>query len=148
MDPDDHQTVESEPSADVAAAVLRVANLERTLQFYCDVFSCRVAIREADMALLLTPNNFELYVHERSEYVSRGGVGNFGTQHLMWATDNQSEMQRITERLSAYDTSAYSHNVDGMTVLEGRDPDGCRVIVGYPSPRRVPRAVIAERLRG
>jgi hypothetical protein len=35
-----------------------------------------------------------------------------------------------------------------VTVLEGRDPDGGRAIVAYPSPRQLPRTAIAERLRG
>jgi hypothetical protein len=35
-----------------------------------------------------------------------------------------------------------------MTILEGIDPDGLRVIVAYLTPRRLPRTAIAERLRG
>jgi hypothetical protein len=35
-----------------------------------------------------------------------------------------------------------------MTILEGIDPDGFRVIVAYPTARRLPRTAIAERLRG
>jgi hypothetical protein len=66
----------------------------------------------------------------------------------MWATDSQSDMQRITNRLRAYDSVVFSHTVQGMTILEGIDPDGFRVIVAYPTPRRLPRTAIAERLRG
>jgi hypothetical protein len=71
-----------------------------------------------------------------------------GVHYLMWATDSQSAMQRITDRLRAYDSAVYSHTVEGMTILEGIDPDGLRVIVAYPTPRRLPRTAIAERLRG
>jgi catechol 2,3-dioxygenase-like lactoylglutathione lyase family enzyme len=46
MDTDtDHQTTEGDLSANVASWVIRVANLDRSLQFYCDVFSCHVVIR-------------------------------------------------------------------------------------------------------
>jgi hypothetical protein len=55
---------------------------------------------------------------------------------------------RITDRLRAYDSAVYSHTVEGMTILEGIDPDGLRVIVAYPTPRRLPRTAIAQRLRG
>ena len=66
----------------------------------------------------------------------------------MWATENESDLQQITERLRAYDTGAYSHTENGVTFLEGCDPDGARVIVAHPSPRQLPRTVIVERLRG
>lgn len=148
MDTDtDAQTIEGDLSATAASCVVRVANLERSLQFYCDVFSCHAVSREAGMALLLTPKGFQIYLHEVSEFQPRSTVGILGVQWLMWATDSQSELERITERLRAYDTAVYSHNVDGLSIIEGSDPDGCRVIVAYPSPRQLPRTVVAERLR-
>jgi hypothetical protein len=66
----------------------------------------------------------------------------------MWATDSQSDLRRIAGRLRAYDRAVFSHEADGMTILEGTDPDGFRVIVAYPSPSQLPRTVIANRLRG
>jgi hypothetical protein len=55
--------------------------------------------------------------------------------------------ERITDRLRAYDSAVYSHTVEGMTILEGIDPDGLRVIVAYPTPRRLPRTA-TSRLNG
>jgi extradiol dioxygenase family protein len=43
--------------------VIRVSDLEQSVNFYHDVFSCLVGIREADMALLLTPTGFQIYLH-------------------------------------------------------------------------------------
>jgi extradiol dioxygenase family protein len=143
----DRQAHESGVSADVAAIVVRVSDLDRSLKFYCDVFSCRIAVREADMALLLTPQGFEIYLHQNDEFHSRA-AGALGVHLLMWATDSQSDMQRITDRLRTYDSAVYSYTVEGMTILEGIDPDGFRVIVAYPTARRLPRTAIAERLRG
>lgn len=99
------------------------------------------------MALLLTPQGFEIYLHQNDELHGRA-AGARGVHHLMWATDSQSVLQRITDRLRAYDSAVYSYTVEGMTILEGIDPDGFRVIVGYPTPRQLPRAAIVERLRG
>jgi catechol 2,3-dioxygenase-like lactoylglutathione lyase family enzyme len=141
------QTPDSEISVDVVSTVVRVRELDRSLKFYCDVFSCRVVVREADMALLLTPKGFEIYLLQKDELHTHG-AGALGVHYLMWATDSQSAMQRITDRLRAYDSAVYSHTVEGMTILEGIDPDGLRVIVAYPTPRRLPRTAIAERLRG
>jgi hypothetical protein len=67
----DRQALESGVSVDVVAIVVRVSDLDRSLKFYCDVFSCRVAVREADMALLLTPQGFEIYLHRNDEFHSR-----------------------------------------------------------------------------
>ncbi len=141
------QTPQPAISAHVASCVIRVSHLDRSLKFYSDVFSCRVAIRQADTALLLTPNGFQLYLHARESFRHRG-AGGLGTQYLMWATESESDLQRITQRLQAYDTAAYSHTENGVTFLEGCDPDGGRVIVAHPSPHQLPRTVIAERLRG
>ena len=143
----DRQAHESGASVDVVAIVVRVSDLDRSLKFYCDVFSCRVAVREPDMALLLTPQGFEIYLHHNDEFHSRA-AGTLGVHFPMWATDSQSDMQRITDRLRAYDSAVYSYTVEGMTILEGIDPDGFRVIVAYPTPRELPRTAIAERLRG
>jgi hypothetical protein len=47
----------------------------------------------------------------------------------MWATDSQPEIQRVTDRLRAHDSAVFSRTVAGITILEGTDPDGFRVIV-------------------
>jgi catechol 2,3-dioxygenase-like lactoylglutathione lyase family enzyme len=93
----DRQAHESGVSVDVVAIVVRVSDLDRSLTFYCDVFSCRVAVREADMALLFTPRGFEIYLHQNDEFHSRA-AGALGVHHLMWATDSQSDLRRITDR--------------------------------------------------
>jgi len=143
----DHRITDDEPGANVASCVVRVADLDRSLRFYCDVFSCRVVSHDSDMALLLTPRGFQIYLHERSGLQRRGVGGVPGVQYAMWATDSPAELQRIADRLRRYDSSVYSHTVDGLAIIEGSDPDKCRVIVAYPSPQRLPRTVIAERLR-
>ncbi len=134
-------------AVEVASCVIRVSELDRSLKFYCDVFSCKVLIQELDMALLLAPNGFQLYLHADLRFRHRG-PGAIGVQYLMWATDNESDLQRITQRLRAYDVAAYSYTQGGVTFVEGCDPDKERVIVAYPSPRQLPREVIAKRLRG
>jgi catechol 2,3-dioxygenase-like lactoylglutathione lyase family enzyme len=143
----DDQTRQREISVDVASCVVRVSDLDRSLKFYCDVFSCRLAIREADVALLLTPKGFQIYLNQRDQFPRRG-AGVRGVDYLMWATDSQSDLQRIAGRLRALACAVFSHEADGMTILEGTDSDGFRVIVAYPSPSQLPRTVIANPLRG
>jgi len=67
MDADrDSSAPRPEISAHVASCVIRVRELDPSLKFYCDVFSCNVAVREADMALLVAPNGFHIYLHAPS----------------------------------------------------------------------------------
>jgi catechol-2,3-dioxygenase len=134
-------------SVHVASCVIRVSDLDQSANFYRDVFSCEVSIREKDMALLLTPNGFQIYLHAQPSFRWRG-VGTIGVSYLMWATDSQSELQLITQRLRAYDPAVFTHTENGVTFLEGCDPDGRRIVVAHPSPHQLPRNVIAERLRG
>ena len=138
---------QAEISAHVASAVIRVSDLDRSLRFYCDVFSCRVLIHAADTALLLAPNGFQLYLQAR-DWLHRRRASAVGVQYLMWAADSQSDLARIRQRLHTYDTAVFTHTENGITFLEGCDPDGARVIVAHPGPRRLPRTIIAERLRG
>jgi catechol 2,3-dioxygenase-like lactoylglutathione lyase family enzyme len=134
-------------STTVSSAVIWVADLSRSVNFYRDVFCCRVALREPDTALLLTPDGFQIYLHEAGT-ARRPRLTPTGIQHLMWATDSESELARVTSRLRAHDPSTYTYIEQGVTFVEGCDPDRGRVIVAYPSPSRHPRELIASRLRG
>ncbi len=143
----DNRSPRPEVSAHVASCVIRVSELERSVNFYRDVFSCRVGVREKDMALLLTPTGFQLYLHAQRS-LRRRSAGTIGVSYLMWATDSQADLEVITQRLRAYDPAVFTHTDNGVTFLEGCDPDGRRVIVAHPSPHQLPRTVISSRLRG
>ena len=131
----------------VASTVMRVADLDRSVDFYRDVFCCRVALREPDTALLLTPDGFQIYLHSTGPS-RRPRLAPIGIQYLMWATDSQDELERVTTRLRAHDRATYTYTENGLTFVEGCDPDHGRVLVAYPSPSRLPRELIASRLRG
>ena len=135
MDADrDSNAPRPEISAHVASCVIRVGELDPSLKFYCDVFSCNVAVRETDMALLVAPNGFHIYLHAPSR---RRAAGTAGVQYLLWATDTESDLQEFAQRLRAYDPAVFSHTENGVTVID---------LIGYPSPLQLPRTVIAARL--
>src|SRR5262245_37478666 len=98
----------------VASTVMRVADLDRSVNFYRDVFCCRVALREPDSALLLTPDGFQIYLHS-SGLSRRPRLAPIGIQYLMWATDSQAELERVTTRLRAHDLSTYTYTENGVT---------------------------------
>jgi hypothetical protein len=134
-------------TATVASSLVTVSDLARSTNFYCDVFSCRVALHEQDTALLLTPGGFQIYLRSKGPS-RRQRTGATGIQDLMWATDSQTELLRISQRLFAYDVATFTYTENGVTFVEGCDPDGGRVIVAHPSPTQLPREMIASRLRG
>jgi catechol 2,3-dioxygenase-like lactoylglutathione lyase family enzyme len=131
----------------VASTVMRVVDVDRAVDFYCDVFSCRAALREPDAALLLAPDGFQIYLYSKGS-ARHPGVGAVGVEYLMWATDSEAELRRITQRLQAYDPATYTYTENGVTFVEGCKPDHGRVIVAYPSPELLPRQMIAGRFRG
>jgi hypothetical protein len=90
------QAPESGISVDVVASVVRGSDVDRSLKFCCDVFSCRVVVREADMAKSLTPKGFEIYPY-KDEFQGRA-AGALGLHRLMWATDSQSKAQLANVR--------------------------------------------------
>ncbi len=143
MDADrDSNAPRPEISAHVGSCVIRVRELDPSLKFYSDVFSCNVAVREADMALLVAPNGFHIYLHAPSR-PGRAAI-TAGVQHLLWTTDTESDLEEFAQRLR--DPAVFPHTENGVTVIEGLDPDGGRVRIGYPSPFQLPRAVTAARL--
>ena len=90
-------------------------------------FSCDVAVRDTDMALLVAPNGFHIYLHAPS---LRRAAGTAGVQYLLWATDTESDLQEFAQRLRAYDPAVCSHTENGVTVIEGLDSDRGRVLIG------------------
>ncbi|MGO4443415.1 VOC family protein [Mycobacterium sp. 2YAF39] len=131
----------------VASTVMRVLDVDRTVDFYCDVFACRVALRERDAVLLLAPDGFQIYLYAK-DAARHHGVGAVGVEYLMWATDSEAELGRITERLRTYDPATYTYTENGVTFVEGCKPDHGRVIVAYPGPGLLPREMIGARFRG
>lgn len=132
--------------ARVAACLMRVSDLGHSVNFYCDVFQCDVAIYETDAALLLTPDGFEIYLrtHEASR---RGGVTDIGVEQIIWCAGSEEELQRIEQRMRVHDPDTYSNTLGEMSFVDGADPDGIRVLITHPTPQQLPREVIDRRLR-
>ncbi|WP_433715622.1 VOC family protein [Nocardia sp. CA-084685] len=129
-----------------ASRLMEVTNLDRSVRFYCAVFECRVAIQESDAALLLTPDGFQLYLRVSETSVMRK-IGDLGITQIIWSTDSKTELDRIENRLRACYSATYTNTANGISFVDGVDPDGCRVLIAYPSPEQLPREVIDHRFR-
>jgi hypothetical protein len=133
------------PAARVTSSVLFVSRLDRSLEFYRDVFSCTATIHERDAALLLAPGGFQIYLIARglrAEHPS-GGIG---LQYLIWAVESDAELRDVAQVLQDRVGRTDSYASGGVSFLEARDPDGIRILVADPSPEKFPRAVVDTRL--
>jgi hypothetical protein len=125
---------------------MRVSDLDRSVNFYRDVFQCHLTIHEPDAALLLMPDGFQIYLrtHEAS---GSGGISDIGVEQIIWSASSEEELQRIEQRLRIHYPSTYSNTLDGISFVDGIDPDGIRVLITYPTPQQLPREVIDRRFR-
>jgi len=132
--------------ARIASCLMRVSDLDRSVKFYGDVFHCDVAIYEADAALLLTPDGFEIYL--RTHEASRtGGITDIGVEQIIWSAGSEEELRRIEQRMRVHDPDTYSNTLGDMSFVDGADPDGIRVLITHPTPQQLPREIIDRRLR-
>ncbi|TSD98208.1 VOC family protein [Skermania sp. ID1734] len=125
---------------------MHVSQLAPSVKFYCDVLGCRVSVQDDQAALLIAPDGFQIYLHE-SHTGARRRVGDVGVEFVMWATETVEELDQITARLRAYDPSTCTQTVNGITFVDGVDPDEIRILIAHPSPHDLPRTVIASRFR-
>ena len=132
-------------AARVTSSVLFVSRLDRSIEFYRDVFSCTVTIHERDAALLLAPGGFQIYL------IARGGAaehpsGGIGLQYLIWAVDSGAELRDMARVLRDHAGPSDIYTSGGVSFLAARDPDGIRILVAHPSPETLPRSVVGARL--
>ena len=129
----------------VTSAVVFVSRLNRSIEFYRDVFSCKETIRDPGAALLLAPDGFQIYLIEhgaRAEHPS-GGLGH---QYLIWAVDSAAELGEVEQTAERTAGRTYVHSSGGVTFLAIHDPDGTRILVAHPGPDRLPRTVLGAHL--
>lgn len=129
-----------------ASCLMEVSDLDRSVRFYCDIFECSVAIQESDAALLLTPDGFQLYLRVSGTSMRRG-IGDLGITQIIWSADSKAELDRIEHCLREYYPATYTNIANGISFVDGVDPDGSRVLITYPSPEQLPREVIDHRFR-
>ena len=70
-----------------------------------------------------------------------------GVEQIIWSAGSEAELQRIEQRLRTHHPSIYTNNLNGITFVDGVDPDEHRVLITYPTPEQLPREVIDRRFR-
>jgi catechol 2,3-dioxygenase-like lactoylglutathione lyase family enzyme len=136
---------ERESTARVTSSVIFVSQLDRSVEFYRDVFSCEVTILDPRAALLLAPGGFQLYLIARGDRATHL-LGGIGLQSLVWAVESDHELRDLARVLEDHGAYLDTFVSAGVSFIEARDPDGIRVLVAHPSPHRLPRSVLGSRL--
>ena len=115
------------------------------MNHYQKLFACILAFRQDNGPLLLAPDGFQIYLIATG---NRQGhpTGGIGEHHLMWATDSPAALDHFEQALKDLDSYTYTHTGGDVTFVEGRDPDGIRVVIAHPSTQQQPRSVLDGRL--
>ena len=135
-----------ERAARVTSSVIFVSVLDRSVDFYREVFGCEVAILDRDAAaLLLAPGGFQIYLiarGTRTPHPSRG----IGPQYLIWAADTAADLKVLEQALRHYGRRADTYSSGGVTFVACQDPDGIRILIAHPGPDKLPRSVVGAHL--
>lgn len=132
-------------AARVTSSVVSVSQLDRSIEFYRDVFSCAVSVRAPGAALLLAPDGFQIYLIARSTRAEHP-LGGIGHQYLIWAVDSDAALRDLAAALAGRGRRADLTTSGGVSFVSAYDPDGIRIVVAHPSPEELPRAIVAPRL--
>ena len=137
-----------ECSARVTSSVVFVAELGRSVEFYRDIFSCEARLETPGAALLLAPGGFQIYLIAKGSGASHH-LGGIGVQYLMWAVETAgalADLEQAIKDRGGRTSRTYTYASGGVSFLESRDPDGIRILVASPSPERLPRWLVENRL--
>jgi len=129
----------------LSSAVMFVSDLDRSVEFFCDLLQLNVAVRDDSAALLVGPENYELYLRRKGARSSHP-LCSVGIQYLMWSADSMEDLQRCEDTLRRESTHVRRQHLDGFDVVEGPDPDHVLVMIVYPGPEQVTRHEIIPRI--
>jgi len=132
-------------SLSLASAVMFVSDLDRAAAFYTELLAWTIAVHASDAALLTSPDGFQLYLRSRGPRAPHG-LGHIGMQYLIWTAPSESELDRCERVLSRQSDQVTRSTLDEFTVIEGRGPDNCPILIAYPGPQEAPRHHVMQRI--
>jgi catechol 2,3-dioxygenase-like lactoylglutathione lyase family enzyme len=129
----------------LSVAVVYVGDLEVSVNFYSDVLGLEVTDRDATAALLAEEGRSPLILRAMGQDAARA-PGSTGIQYVIWAAAGQSGLDKAERALKRHSAYVETRQGEGCTVVEGRDPDGCPVLLAYPAPDRLPLRELPARI--
>ena len=130
----------------IGSVVMFVQDLDRSVSFYEELLTLKVADRSVTAALLTSVNGTQLILRAMGGGVhSLGGVG---IQYVIWTAPSREDLDRcervLKQRSAHLDTRASGRT----TAVEGRDPDNITVLIIYPGPEEEPLHQLPVRIYG
>ena len=119
-------------------AVLFVRNLDRSVDFYRDIFGFEEVTRTGGMAFLRfpqSPNHHDLGLAEVGERAPAPPRGSVGLYHLAWEVPTLGDLVRVAERLKARGVLHHGSDHGATKSLYAADPDGIEFEVMWMVPR-------------
>jgi catechol 2,3-dioxygenase-like lactoylglutathione lyase family enzyme len=113
--------------------VLNVSDIDRSLDFYREVFGFTLLSRKDQLAAAYAPGS------ERSQVIvfrslgtagRVGGARHVGIRALVLEVDSLDELERIGTALDARQSFVTRHSGETWTAVFGRDPDRIAVVAG------------------
>ncbi|UWE10842.1 VOC family protein [Actinacidiphila bryophytorum] len=130
----------------LASVVLFVRDLDRSADFYQELLLMRVAVRTSTAVLLVGTDDTQVYLRVMGAG-SEHPLGAIGVQYVIWTADSSADLQRCERLLKERDAHIASRETgDGVTVVEGRDPDALPLVIAYPGPHATDRQEIMARI--
>ena len=133
--------------ARVGSVVMFVQNLDRSVNFYTDVLALEVADRSSTAALLRSADGPSLILRAMGHQASHP-LGSVGIQYVVWTAAGEEDLARVEGVLTSRDAHRETRSHNGVTLVEGRDPDGITVMICYPGPDQRPLRELPARIYG
>jgi catechol 2,3-dioxygenase-like lactoylglutathione lyase family enzyme len=124
-----------------------VQNLDRSVNFYTDVLVLGVGDRSPTAALLSSAAGASLILRAMGRTAPHP-LGSVGVQYVVWMAAGEEDLARAERALAARDAHRETRSHDGVTLVEGRDPDGIPVMICYPGPDQRPLRELPARIYG
>lgn len=123
--------------ARLASVVMFVRDLDRSISFYRELLALDVADRSPTAALLVSPEGSQLVLRAMGQMAVHP-LGGTGVQYVVWTAGGEQDLHRCERVLKEHSAHSGTRRSQGITVVEGRDPDDVVVLVIYPGPDEVP----------
>jgi len=133
--------------ARLGSVVIFVHGLDRSVDFYVDVLGLEVGDRSTTAALLSNAAGTQLILRAMGPGVGRA-LGAVGVQYVVWVAADPEDLERCERTLRKRAAHLETRSHEGVTAVEGRDPDDLRVVVTYPGPDEIPLHQIPARIYG
>jgi catechol 2,3-dioxygenase-like lactoylglutathione lyase family enzyme len=131
----------------IGSAVMFVQDLDRSVRFYQNVLDLAVTDRSPTAALLVSTQGTQLILRAMGSQGAHA-LGGVGLQYLIWTADSADDLHRCERALTERSAYRDTRSSEGVTVVEGSDPDDITVMIGYPGPDQRPFDKLPARIYG